>query len=142
MRWVRNIGPPCSAVHPSPSGTDADRRLNARRPTTNPSRARGARAGPGARSRRSTTSARADWVAQFLVELARMGCVEDGQTVDDLGVVHRRSPGGGSAPIVADEQRRLGTAFVDEIAHVVAQLAGGVRRGAVGLRRQVVAAQV
>ena len=71
-----------------------------------------------------------------------MGRVEDGQTVHDLGVVHRRSPGGGSAPVVADHPRGLGAAFADEIAHVGGQLAGGVSREAVGLRRQVVAAQV
>ena len=71
-----------------------------------------------------------------------MGRVEDGQTVHDLGVVHRRSPGGGSAPVVADQPRGLGAAFADQIAHVGGQLAGGVSRDAVGLRRQVVAAQV
>jgi hypothetical protein len=71
-----------------------------------------------------------------------MGRVEDGQAVDDLGVVHRGSPGGGSAPVVADQQRGLGAALVDEIAYVVRQLAGCVSRGAVGLRGQVVAAQV
>ena len=81
-------------------------------------------------------------VAQSLVELARMGRVEDDQTVHDLGVVHRRGPGGGSAPVVTDQQRGLGAAFADEIAHVGGQLVGGVSREAVGLRRQVVAAQV
>src|SRR4051794_19767102 len=81
-------------------------------------------------------------VTQSLVQLARMGRVENGQPVHHLGVVHRRSPGGGPAPVVAHQRRGLGTELVDEIAHVVGQLGGGVRRGAVGLRRQVVAAQV
>lgn len=81
-------------------------------------------------------------VAQSLVELAWMGRVEDGQTVDDLWVVHRRGPGGGSAPVVTDQQRGLGAALADEIAHVGGQLVGGVCRAVVGLRRQVVAAQV
>ena len=43
---------------------------------------------------------------------------------------------------MADQQRGLDAAFADEIAHVGGQLAGGVSGGAVGLRRQVVAAQV
>jgi hypothetical protein len=47
-----------------------------------------------------------------------MGRVEDGQAVHDLGVVHCGSPGDGSAPVMADQQRRLGTAFLDETADV------------------------
>jgi hypothetical protein len=43
---------------------------------------------------------------------------------------------------VADQQRGLRAAFVNQIPHVGRQPAGGVRRDTVGLRRQVVAAQV
>jgi hypothetical protein len=62
-----------------------------------------------------------------------MGRVEDGQPVDDLRVVHCGGPGGGSAPVVAHQQRGLGTAFVDETADVVGQLAGVVRRDVIRL---------
>ena len=70
-------------------------------------------------------------VVQSLRELPRMGRVEDGQPVHDLGVVHRGGPGDGSAPVVADQQRGLGTAFVDEIADVGGQLVGVVGLDAV-----------
>ena len=63
-----------------------------------------------------------------------MGRVEDGQPVDDLGVVHRGGPGGGSAPVVTHQQRGLGTAFVDEIADVGGQLVGVIGRDAIRLR--------
>jgi hypothetical protein len=43
-----------------------------------------------------------------------MGRVEDGQPVDDLGVVHRERPGGGSTPVVAGHERGLGAALLDE----------------------------
>ena len=81
-------------------------------------------------------------VAQPLVELARMGRVEDGQPVDDLGMVHRERPGGGSTPVVADHERGLGAALLDEPADVGGQLVGAVGGDAVRLGRQVVAAQV
>ena len=71
-----------------------------------------------------------------------MGRVEDGQPVHDLGMVHRGVPGDGSAPVVADHQRGLGTALSDETADVVGQLVGGVGRDAGRPRRQVVAAHV
>ena len=62
-----------------------------------------------------------------------MGCVEDGQPVHDLGMVHRGGPGGGSAPVVTHQQRGLGPAFADEIADVGGQLVGVVRRDAIRL---------
>ena len=81
-------------------------------------------------------------MVQSLRQLPRMGRVEDGQPVHDLGVVHRGGPGDGSAPVVTHQQRGLGTAFVDEIADVGGQLVGVVGRDAVRPRRQVVAAHV
>ena len=68
--------------------------------------------------------------------------VEDGQPVDDLGVVHRERPSGGAAPVVAHHQRGLGAALVDETVDVGRQLAGAVGADAVRLGGQVVAAQV
>ena len=81
-------------------------------------------------------------VPQPLVELARMGRIEDGEPVDDLGMVHRERPGGGSAPVVADHQRGLGTALLDETADVIGQVGGAVGVDAVRLGRQVVPPQV
>jgi hypothetical protein len=71
-----------------------------------------------------------------------MGRVEDGQPVHHLRVAHRGGPGDGSAPIVADEQRGLGTELSDETADVGSQPVGGVGLDASRPRRQVVAAQV
>jgi hypothetical protein len=51
-----------------------------------------------------------------------MGRVEDGQPVDDLGVLHGGRPGDGPAPVVTDQQRGLGTAFLDETADVGRQV--------------------
>ena len=59
-----------------------------------------------------------------------MGRVEDRKPVHDLGVVHGSGPGGGSAPVVTDQQRGLGTALSDQAADVVGQLVGGVGRDA------------
>src|SRR5271167_1639243 len=61
-------------------------------------------------------------VVQSLRELPRVGRVEDGQPVDYLGMVHRGGPGNAAAPVVADQQRGLGAAFVDEAADVGGQL--------------------
>ena len=47
-----------------------------------------------------------------------MGRVEDGESVDHLGVVHRGRPGDGSAPVVTDQQRGLRTALFDEAADI------------------------
>ena len=71
-----------------------------------------------------------------------MGRVEDGQPVDDLGVVHRERPGRGSAPVVADHERGLGAALLDETADVGGQLAGAVGGDAVRFGGQVVSPQV
>ena len=71
-----------------------------------------------------------------------MGRVEDGQPVDDLGVVHRERPGGGPTPVVADHERGLGAALLDETADVGGQLVGAVGGDAVRLGRQVVPPQV
>jgi hypothetical protein len=65
-------------------------------------------------------------VVQTLRELPRMGCVEDRQPVHDLWVLHRGGPGGGSAPVVADHQRRFGATFVDQAPDVVRQHVGVV----------------
>jgi len=73
-------------------------------------------------------------VVQSLRELPRMGRVEDGQPVHDLGVVHRGGPGGGSAPVVTDQHRGFGAAFVDQAADVVGQLVGVIGRDVVGPR--------
>jgi hypothetical protein len=73
-------------------------------------------------------------VVQSLGELPRVGGVEDGEPVHDLGVVHRGGPGDGSAPVVTGQQRGLGAALVDQIADVGGQLAGVVGRDAVRLR--------
>src|SRR4051794_25223782 len=71
-----------------------------------------------------------------------MGRVEDGQPVDDLRVVHRKRPGNGSAPVVADHQRGLRAALLDETVNVGGELVGAVSRYAGRLRGQVVAAGV
>ncbi len=79
---------------------------------------------------------------QSAQELPWMGHVEDGQPVHDLRVTHRSIPGDGSAPVVPDQQRGLGTAFVDEVADIGGQLIGVVGLDAVRLSGQVVAARV
>ena len=79
---------------------------------------------------------------QAFVQPARMRRVQDGQAVDDLGVIHRQRPGDASAPVVPDHHRGLGTELADETADVVGQLVGGVVAEGAGLRRQVVAAKV
>jgi hypothetical protein len=43
-----------------------------------------------------------------------------------LGVVHGGGPGDASAPVVTDQQRGLGAAFVDEIVDVGGELVGVV----------------
>ena len=67
-------------------------------------------------------------MVQSLRQPPRMGRVEDGESVDHLGVIHRDGPGDASAPVVTDQQRGLGTAFFDEAADV-----GGEQVDAVGL---------
>src|SRR5207248_7829824 len=42
-------------------------------------------------------------VLQSLRESSRMSRVEDGESVDHLGVVHRGGPGDASAPVVTDQ---------------------------------------
>ena len=81
-------------------------------------------------------------MVQSLQELPRVGHVEDGQPLHHLWVTHHSVPGDGSAPVVPDQQRGLGTTFVDEIADVVGQLVAVVGMDAVRLRGQVVAAHV
>ena len=67
-------------------------------------------------------------MVQSLREPPRMSGVEDGESVDHLGVVHRGRPGDGSAPVVTDQQRGLGTEFSYESADV-----SGEQVDAVGL---------
>ena len=73
-------------------------------------------------------------VVQSLPEPPRMGRVEDGESVDHLGVVHRGGPGDGSAPIVTDQHRRLSTEFSDEVADVGGEQVDGVGLEALWLR--------
>jgi hypothetical protein len=81
-------------------------------------------------------------VVQSLREPPRMGRIEDGESVDHLRVVHRGRPGDASAPVVTDQQRRLGTEFSDESANVGGEQVDAVCLEALWLRRQVVATRV
>src|SRR6185436_18352505 len=72
-------------------------------------------------------------VVQSLLESPRMGRVEDGESVDHLGVIHRGSPGDGSAPVVTDQLRGLGTEFSDETADVGGEQVDGIRLKALWL---------
>ena len=63
-----------------------------------------------------------------------MGCVEDGESVDHLGMVHRRRPGDASAPVVTDQHRGLCTEFSDEAADVGGEQIDGVGLEVLGLR--------
>src|SRR4051812_44483581 len=60
-------------------------------------------------------------VLQSLRESPRMGGVQDGESVDNLGVVHRDGPSNAAAPVVADQERRLGTESFNEAADVVGE---------------------
>src|SRR5436190_15181804 len=71
-----------------------------------------------------------------------MGRVEDGESVDHLGVVHRGGPGDASAPVVTDQQRGLGTEFSDEAADVGGEQVDSVGLEALWLRGEVVATRV
>src|SRR5580658_3419749 len=70
-------------------------------------------------------------VVQSLRQLPRVGRVEDGQPVHDLGVVHREGPRDRAAPVVTDQQRGLGAAFTDQAGDVVGQRADVVGRDAI-----------
>ena len=63
-------------------------------------------------------------VVESLRELPRVGRVEDGQAVHHLGVSHGSGPGHAAAPVVTDQQRRLGAAFLDKAADVGGQMVG------------------
>ena len=71
-----------------------------------------------------------------------MGGVEDGESVDYLGVVHRHRPGDTSAPVVTDYHRGLGAELGDQAANVGGQQVDGVGLKALGLGGQVVATRV
>jgi hypothetical protein len=71
-----------------------------------------------------------------------MGGVEDGESVDNLGVVHRDGPGNAPAPVVADQERRLGTEPFNEAADVVGEQIDPILLEALRLRRQVDATRV
>jgi hypothetical protein len=73
-------------------------------------------------------------VVQALRQPPRMGRVENGESVDHLGVVHRRGPGDASAPVVTDQQRGLGTELFDETADVGGEQVDGVGLEAFWLR--------
>src|SRR3954451_23924231 len=65
-------------------------------------------------------------VVQSLLEPPGMGRVEDDESVDHLGVVHRGGPGDASAPVMTDQQRRLGTEFSDEAANIGGEQVDGI----------------
>jgi hypothetical protein len=67
-------------------------------------------------------------VVQSLLEPPRMGRVEDGESVDHLRVVHRGRPRDASAPVMTDQERRLGTELSDESTDV-----GGEQVDVIGL---------
>ena len=71
-----------------------------------------------------------------------MGRVEDREPVDDLRMIHRSSPGDGSAPVVTDQVRGLGTKLSDETANVGGEQIDAVSLESLRLRRQVVATHV
>src|SRR4051794_33623946 len=71
-----------------------------------------------------------------------MGRVEDRESVDHLGVVHRGRPGDRSAPVVTDQQRGLRTALFDEAADVGSEQVYAVGFELLWLRGQVVAPRV
>src|SRR6185437_6183 len=81
-------------------------------------------------------------VVQSLREPTRMRRVEDGESVDHLGVVHRHGPGDASAPVVTDQERGLGTELSDEAADVVGEQVDAVVLEVLWLRGQVVATRV
>src|SRR6476661_2521123 len=68
-----------------------------------------------------------------------MGGVEDGESIDDLRMVHRGGPGDGSTPVVTDQERGFSTKLLDEIADVGGEQIDSVRLESLWLRRQVVA---
>ena len=65
-------------------------------------------------------------VVQALLELPRVGCVQDRKPVDHLRVVHRQRPGDRPAPVVTDQQRGLGAALCDQAADVLREQVAGV----------------
>ncbi len=81
-------------------------------------------------------------VVQPLRELPRMGRVEDGESVDHLGMVHCHGPRDAPTPVVADQQRGIGTEFSDQSADVGREQVDRVVLEALWLRGQVVATRV
>jgi hypothetical protein len=79
---------------------------------------------------------------QPLVQPARVRRVQDGQAIHDLGVVHRGSPGNGSAEVVTRQQGRLGAELPNEPADVAGRRVRAVGIDAGRPRREVVAAEV
>ena len=71
-----------------------------------------------------------------------MRCVEDGEPVDHLGVVHRRRPGDAFRPSRDRRTSGFGTELPDQAADVGGEQIDGVGLEALWLRRQVVAARV
>src|SRR4051812_4992697 len=70
-----------------------------------------------------------------------MGRVEDRESLDHPGGVHRNRPGDASAPVVTAQPRGLGTKFSNEAADVVSQQGDGIVFEVLGLRGRVVAAR-
>src|SRR3954453_3103193 len=68
--------------------------------------------------------------------------VEDGEPLHHVGMVHRDRPRDAPAPIVADEECRIGAELADEAADVVGEQVDAVGLEPLWLRRQVVATGV
>src|SRR6185312_8140526 len=73
-------------------------------------------------------------VVQSLREPPRMGRVENGESVDHLGVVHRDGPGDASAPVMTDQERLLGTELSDQASDVGGEQVDAVVLEALRLR--------
>ena len=73
-------------------------------------------------------------VVKSLRKPTRMGRVEDGESIDYLGVIHRGGPGDAPAPVVTNQMRGLGAALYDQAADVGGEQVDGVGRDAIWLR--------
>ncbi len=71
-----------------------------------------------------------------------MGRVEDRESLDHLGVIHRGDPGDAPAPVVTDQQRRLSTPLLDQAPNIGGEQLDRVGLETLRLRRQVIATRV
>src|SRR6516225_3364911 len=81
-------------------------------------------------------------MVQSLLKPPWMGRVENGKSVDHLGMIHRDRPGDASAPVVTDQPGGLSTELPDEALDVGGQQVDAVILEAIRLRRKVVAPRV